>query len=211
MRVPYAAPAVRHLKRADPVLQRVIERVGPCRLQVDRDHFGTLAKAIIFQQLAVKAAQTIFRRYQQLYGKGRNPRPAELARTPRRRLRAAGLSRQKMAYLQDLARNAARGELGLGRFRRIEDEEVIERLTRVKGIGRWTAEMFLIFSLGRPDVLPVDDLGFQLALKKAYRLRKLPSAEKIKKLAEPWRPYRSVATWYLWQVRRIDLRADLRG
>jgi DNA-3-methyladenine glycosylase II len=195
--------ALRHLRRADPVLRRLITRVGAFRPNRVRNRFGALVKSIVFQQLALKAAHTIFVRLQGLYGRGRNPTPPELRRTPRRKLRAAGLSRQKIGYLRDLARKALDGTLPLGRFSRMSDEEVISNLTEVKGIGRWTAEMFLIFSLGRPDVLPVDDLGFRIALQKAYRLRTLPSPTKIAKMAEPWQPYRSVATWYLWQSRRV--------
>ena len=203
------AAALRHLKRSDPILRRLIARVGPLRLhrEQNRNQFGTLAEAIIHQQLALKAARTISRRFQQLYapGRGRLPRPAELQRTPLRKLRAVGLSRQKISYLRDLARRAARSQLRLGRYARMTDEQIIDNLIQVKGIGRWTAEMFLIFCLDRPDVLPVDDLGLQYAIKEAYGLRKLPSAERIRKLAEPWRPYRSIATWYLWRARRATL------
>ena len=203
------AAALRHLKRSDPLLRRLIARVGPLRLHLEQNHnqFGTLAEAIIHQQLALKAARTISRRFQQLYapGRGRLPRPAELLRTPLRKLRSVGLSRQKISYLRDLACRAGRGQLKLGRYSRLIDEQVIENLIQVKGIGRWTAEMFLIFCLDRPDVLPVDDLGLQYAIKEAYGLRKLPSAGRICKLAEPWRPYRSIATWYLWRARRATL------
>lgn len=199
------AQAVRHLKRADPVLRRIIERVGPFGLRRERNHFGALADAIIYQQLALKAAKTIATRFRQLYGNpgGRLPRPEEVSRTPVRKLRAAGLSRQKISYLRDLSRKVSRGDLPLRRLARMGDEQVIESLIEVKGIGRWTAEMFLIFSLGRPDVLPVDDLGFRYAVQQAYRLRGLPAPKRLEKLAEPWRPYRSVATWYLWQSRRL--------
>jgi len=195
--------ALRHLKRADPVLRRILARVGPFRPNRMRDRFATLVKSIVFQQLALKAAQTIFTRLQSLYGRGRNPTPQELLRTSQRKLRSAGLSRQKIGYLRDLARKAADGTLALGRLGRMRDEAVIAKLTEVKGIGRWMAEMFLIFSLGRPDVLPVDDLGLRLAIQKAYRLRKLPTSARITTMAERWRPYRSVATWYLWQSRRV--------
>ncbi|MFB3127031.1 MAG: DNA-3-methyladenine glycosylase [Candidatus Acidiferrales bacterium] len=200
-----AATAVRHLKRADPVLARIIERVGSCRLERDRNQFGALVEAILYQQLALKAAQTIFRRFRQIYGnpRGRLPRPEELRRTPVRKLRAAGLSRQKIGYLRDLARQVSDGALKLGRFGRMSDEAVIENVTQVKGIGRWTGEMFLMFSLGRPDVLPVGDLGLQIAIKNAYKLCARPSPAKMQKLAEPWRPYRTVASWYLWQSRRV--------
>ena len=207
-----AARAVAHLRRADPVLARAIEAVGLFRLRLDRNRFATLTESILHQQLALKAAKTIAARFQQLYGggHGRFPAPAELLRTPPRRLRAAGLSRQKIRYLKDLARKCANGRLRLGRLPRMDDEEVIAALTQVKGIGRWTAEMFLIFSLGRPDVWAVDDLGLQLAVKKVYRLRKHPSPGKMRALGEPWRPYRTVASWYLWQARRLTLGVPLR-
>jgi DNA-3-methyladenine glycosylase II len=199
-----ARVALRHLQQADPVLGRAIEKVGPFRLPRIPDRFGALVQAILHQQLALKAAQSITRRFRQLYapGDGRIPTPEELLRTPRSRLRAAGVSPQKMRYLRDLAAHAANGRLPLARLGRMSDEQVIEALTEVKGIGRWTAEMFLIFSLHRPDVWAVDDLGLQLAVKNLYRLRRHPSEAKMRALAEPWRPWRTVASWYIWQWRR---------
>jgi 3-methyladenine DNA glycosylase/8-oxoguanine DNA glycosylase len=212
----YLPAAVRHLKRADPRMRKLIERLGPCGLadEHERNQFGALVDAILYQQLAYRAAQTIARRFRMIYASpngakaGRLPRPDELLRTPVRKLRAAGVSRQKAGYLRDLARKATAGKLRLGRFGRMSDDEVIENLTQVKGIGRWTAEMFLMFSLGRPDVLPVDDLGVQYGFKDAYGLRKLPSESWMRRTAEPWRPYRSVATWYLWKLRRVNTNAD---
>ncbi len=199
-----ARAAVRHLKQADPVMGRAIEQVGPFRLVLIPNRFAALMRAILHQQLALKAAQSITRRFCQLYGagEGRFPTPDALLRTPRRRLRSAGVSPQKMGYLRDLAKKAADGALPLNHLGRRNDEEVIEVLTQVKGIGRWTAEMFLIFSLARPDVWAVDDLGLQLAAKNLYRLRRHPAEAKMRALAEPWRPYRTVASWYLWQWRR---------
>ena len=196
--------AVTHLKQADPAMKRAIERVGPFRLVTIANRFAALMRAILHQQLALKAAQSITRRFCQLYGpgEGRFPTPEELLRTPRRKLRSAGVSPQKMGYLRDLAAHAANGRLPLQRLGRMSDEQVIEVLTDVKGIGRWTAEMFLIFSLGRPDVWAVDDLGLQLAVKDLYRLRRHPSETKMLALAEPWRPWRTVASWYLWQWRQ---------
>ncbi|MBI4467501.1 MAG: DNA-3-methyladenine glycosylase 2 family protein [Acidobacteria bacterium] len=203
-----AAGAVRYLKEADPILGRAIESVGPYRLKRQPNQFGALVEAILYQQLALNAAATIARRFRRLYANpGRLPRPEELRRTPARKLRAAGISRQKIGYLRDLARKAASGRLRLGRFRGMSDEEVIANLIQVKGIGRWTAEMFLLFSLGRPDVLPLDDLGLRYAVKQAYRLRTLPSATKMERIAAPWRPYRSAATWYLWKFRRLPERS----
>jgi len=205
----YAA-AIRHLKRVDPVMRRIIEHVGPCRMgeRLQPNRFRALVEAIIYQQLAWQAAKTIAGRFSALYGadganpRGKFPRAEQILATPTRRLRAVGLSRQKIAYIRDIAGRAASGALPLARLGRMRDEAVIECLTEVKGIGRWTAEMFLIFSLGHPDVLPVDDLGVQHAIRVAYGLRRLPSAEKMKKIGEPWRPYRTVATWYLWRSRR---------
>jgi DNA-3-methyladenine glycosylase II len=178
--------------------------------ECDRHQFGVLVTAILHQQLAYAAARTITQRFKEIYARpdrpsGRLPRPEELLETPRRRLRAAGVSRQKLGYLFDLARNASNGKLRLGRFARMDDEAVIDNLTQVKGIGRWTAEMFLMFCLERPDVLPVDDLGLQFGVKQAYGLRELPSTSRMRAIAEPWRPYRSVGTWYMWKLRRVTL------
>jgi 3-methyladenine DNA glycosylase/8-oxoguanine DNA glycosylase len=204
--------AVRHLKQSDPVMRRLIATVGACRIEDEcsTNQFGTLVDAIIYQQLSYKAAQTISRRFQQLYGangRGRLPRPEEILRTPARKLRSVGLSRQKLGYMRDLAAKAADGTLHLRRFSRMTDDEVIANATLVKGIGRWTAEMFLIFCLRRPDVLPVDDLGIQHAFKHAYGLRKLPSEGWMRRTAEPWRPWRTIASWYLWRARRKEIGA----
>ncbi len=205
--------AIRHLRRADPVMRRLIKTVGPCRLHTEctPDEFATLVDAIIYQQISYKAAMAISRRVQLLYADGhgapagRYPAAAELLATPPRKLRAAGLSRGKVKYVRDLARKAAAGRSRLGAFHTMSDDEVIENVTQVKGIGRWTAEMFLIFCLRRPDVLPVGDLGVQYGFKSAYALRKLPSESKMTKIAEAWRPHRTIGTWYLWRARRKEL------
>ncbi|MDZ7268984.1 MAG: DNA-3-methyladenine glycosylase [candidate division KSB1 bacterium] len=189
--------AQRHLRRADPVLAQIIDRLGDCTLQPERRYFATLVEAILSQQLSVKAAATIHARLKNLL-RGRINAQGILQLTDAQ-IRAAGISRQKTSYLRDLAAKWQNGLLHGRRLARLSDEEVIAALTRVKGIGRWTAEMFLIFSLGRLDVLPVDDLGFRQAVQQAYRLRKLPDARRLQQLAGKWRPYRSVATWYLWQ------------
>jgi 3-methyladenine DNA glycosylase/8-oxoguanine DNA glycosylase len=191
--------AVAHLKKADPVLAAIIARVGPCQLRVDRNGgaFGGLLEAIVYQQLHGKAAATIHARLVALFGR-RVPRPEDVDRVSDEKLRGAGLSRQKISYLRDLAARVQEG-LPLRRLPRLPDDDVIEVLTAVKGIGRWTAEMYLIFRLGRPDVLPVDDYGVRKAMQEAWRLRKLPEASWMRKRAEPWRPYRSVASWYLWR------------
>ena len=191
---------IRKLKSWDRVLREIIDRVGPCTLRPMKNYFMALAEAIVSQQLSVKASATIFQRFQQLYANPhqRRPRPEEILATSEEALRGVGLSRQKISYLRDLAQKFAAGMVNPRKFRGMPDEEIIEALVQIKGIGRWTAEMFLIFSLNRLDVLPVDDLGFRKAIQRAYRLRKLPTAEKIRKLAKPWEPYRSLATWYLW-------------
>lgn len=207
--------AVRHLKRVDPVMRRIIDRIGPCllveRLQPNR--FRALVEAIIYQQLAWQAAKTIAGRFAALYGcdgmnpRGNYPTAGQILATPARRFRAAGLSRQKIAYIRDIAQRSASGKLPLARLGRMSDDAVLECLTAVKGIGRWTAEMFLIFSLGHPDVLPVDDLGVQHAIRLAYKLRRLPSEKKMLEIGGRWRPYRTVATWYLWRSRRLQTSA----
>jgi DNA-3-methyladenine glycosylase II len=191
---------IRHLKSADAVLARVIERVGPCRFQPRRKgtHFDALLRSIVYQQLSARAAGTILDRVLALYG-GRYPRPAQLLETPDDALRGAGLSRQKLAYLRDLAAKVDTGEVPLARVGRLADEEVITHLTRVNGIGRWTAQMFLMFRLGRPDVLPELDLGIQTAIQRAYDLPKRPAPAEVLRIGETWRPHATVASWYLWR------------
>jgi len=195
--------AVRHLKRADPVLARVITRVGPCRFEARRDgtHFDAVARAIIYQQLSGKAAATIHGRMRDAFG-GRDPEPAELLAMPDEPLRAAGVSRQKLGYLRDLAARVHGGEVPLHALDDLSDDEVLEALVRVKGVGRWTAQMFLMFRLGRMDILPELDLGVQRGIQLAYGLKKLPGPKDVLRYGRPWAPYRSVASWYLW--RSID-------
>ncbi|MDQ3949378.1 MAG: DNA-3-methyladenine glycosylase [Gemmatimonadota bacterium] len=189
-----------HLKRADGVLARVIERVGPCRFRPRSKgtHFDALLRSIVYQQLSGKAAGTILDRVLALYG-GRYPRPAQLLETPDDALRRAGLSRQKLGYLRDLAAKVDGGEVPLARVGRLPDEEVISYLTRVKGIGRWTAQMFLMFRLGRPDVLPELDLGIQTAIQRAYELPTRPAPADVLRIGARWRPHATVASWYLWR------------
>jgi DNA-3-methyladenine glycosylase II len=187
--------------RRDPVLAAIIREHGPCALGEARDrfdHFTMLVRAIVFQQLSTKAATTIYNRLLERMPGG-IPNPQALASLSDEQLRTAGISRQKAAYLRDLGSRVAAGEVALDSIDALPDEEVIAALTRVKGIGRWTAEMFLIFRLQRPDVLPVNDLGILNAIQKAYRLRKKPTAKRLQKIGEPWRPYRSIACWYLWR------------
>lgn len=190
--------AIRHIRRSDSVLAKIIERVGSFKFRLDDDHYEALVGSIIFQQLAGSAARAILNRFKQLYG-GRLPSPREYLGTELEKLRGAGLSPQKISYLKDLSERLDSGALNLGKFSEVSDEEVVRELDEVRGIGRWTAEMFLLFVLGRTDVLPVDDLGLQKAAKRAYRLRKLPGKEKFQQLAKRWHPYSSVATLYLWR------------
>ncbi|MEK6526779.1 MAG: DNA-3-methyladenine glycosylase [Nitrospirota bacterium] len=190
--------ACSHLTKVDPVLRRIIARVGPCTLRPRRQYFATLCDSIISQQLSTKVAEVIFNRFVALYAQ-RRPAPRAVARTPAHQLRAVGLSGQKATYLKDLAAGFLEGRIQPSRFARLSNEEIIAALVSLRGIGRWTAEMFLIFSLNRPDVLPVDDLGIKKAIQRAYRLRALPSSATIRKIGAPWRPYETIACWYLWR------------
>ena len=194
------ARAQRLLRRRDPILADLIRKHGRCGLAAAQrtDHFSALVRAIVGQQLSTKAAATIYRRFVELLPE-QQVSAASIACATDDDLRAVGLSRQKSAYLRDLCARVADGRLQLDALDRMTDEEVITALSQVKGIGRWTAEMFLIFRLHRPDVLPVGDLGIVNAVKKVYRLRKKPTPERIVKIGEAWRPYRSVASWYLWR------------
>ena len=207
---PDHSEAVEHLRAADPVMAEIIERVGPCMLgaRTDRggpahDHYGALVRAIVGQQLSVSAARSIYGRLTDRY-QGRTPTPAHLLADDPDALRAAaGLSRAKVVFLRDLADRLESGTLDLGDMEDVPDQEVGRRLLEVKGVGQWTVDMYLIFHLGRPDVLPVGDLGIRRAAMLAYGLRKLPQPERLVKLARPWRPWRSVASWYLWASLRV--------
>lgn len=193
--------AIIYLSSADPRLADIIRRVGRCTMRRDGDPFQSLVGAIMYQQLAGSAADAIYARFMKLHG-NRFQTPARLLATTANEgslLRAVGLSGRKIEYMKDLAQRVQDGRLDLVRLSSLGDEDVIEQLTEVKVIGRWTAEMFLIFCLGRPDVLPVGDLGLQKAMKITYLLRVLPAPARMQKIAEPWRPYRSVATWYMWK------------
>ena len=190
--------AQRLLARRDPVLRGLMRRHGPCGLGQAQhaDPFRALIHAIISQQLSTRAAATIEGRFRALYSGV--PTPLQVMATPDEQLRAVGLSGQKVRYLRDLCRRVEEGSLPLSTIGGMPDEEVVAALTEVKGIGRWTAEMFLMFRLQRPDVLPVDDLGILKAVQRAYGLRKTPTPKRLLRLGESWRPYRSVACWYLW-------------
>ncbi len=184
--------------RRDPVLAMLIRQYGDCRLASSQrsDPFHALLHAIIAQQLSTKAARTIEARFSAIFdGK---PTPAAVAAASDEQLRSVGLSGQKVKYLRDLCTRILDGSLHLDTLDASTDDEVITALTSVKGIGRWTAEMFLMFRLHRPDVLPVGDLGIVKAVQRAYKLRSLPSPQRLTKIGEAWRPYRSVACWYLW-------------
>ena len=191
--------AVAHLKEADPALARIIDLVGPPTLTLRGDGFTSLVYSIISQQISVRAAAAIRDRLIALF-------PAETGLTSEgmiqlrpERLREVGLSQAKTRYLLDLATRVAAGEVTIDRFPQLTDDEIIAELVKVKGIGRWTAEMYLIFCLGRPDVLPVDDLGFRAGVKRLYGLDRLPTADESRQYGARWQPYRSLATWYLWR------------
>jgi DNA-3-methyladenine glycosylase II len=188
--------AIKHLKK-DRKLAKVIDQVGSYNLPITKNPYESLVGAIITQQLSGKAADSISARFRGIYGKF--PKPSDVLKTSDGKLRKAGLSYMKVSYIKDLSNKVESKELRLSHMKNLTDEEVIEQLTIVKGIGRWTAEMFLIFSLGRQDVLPVGDLGLKKGIQRLYSLSELPEKEEMEKIAQKWRPYRSVATWYLWR------------
>ena len=195
--------AVEHLRAADETLARLIDERGPLNLEARRrgrpsDAYGTLLRSIVGQQLSTKAAATIYGRVVDLFG-GETPTPQALLDADPDALRAAGLSGAKVRYVRSLAEHVLSGELDLERLPELGDEEVERELTAVKGLGQWTAHMFMIFHLARPDVLPVGDLGVRRAVERAYGLEGLPSHEELEMLGERWRPYRSVASLYLWE------------
>ncbi len=222
--------AVLHLKKSDPVMRAIIERVGPCRMEFGDPEFHSLAEAIVYQQLNGKAAVTIFKRFAALAGDPLTPEGI-LKLTPEQ-MRAVGLSKQKSSYLVDMASRAHRGELNFSRLPGMSDEEVIEHLTQVKGVGVWTAHMFLMFTLRRPNILPTGDFGLRMAVYKHYLEKRaakkrtektgnvkgrkgprkktlspkitLPTPAQMEKIAKPWEPYRSIACWYLW--RSLDIK-----
>jgi DNA-3-methyladenine glycosylase II len=214
--------AVLHLKKSDPLMRAIIERVGPCRMEFGEPTFHSLAEAIVYQQLNGKAAATIFKRFTALTG---DPvTPEGILRLSAEHLRAVGLSKQKSSYLFDMAERAHRGELDFSKLAEMTDDEVIQHLTQVKGVGVWTAHMFLMFTLQRANVLPIGDFGIRVAMHKHYLERAakkkngagkrtnkktlakapkvkitLPTPEQMEKIAKRWEPYRSIACWYLWR------------
>ena len=189
--------AILHLKKSDPVMRVIIEKIGPCKMQFGEPVFESLAEAIVYQQLNGKAAATIYKRFAAIAGDPLTP--AGILKLTAAEMRSVGLSKQKTSYLFDMAERAHRGELDFSRLSEMSDEGVIEHLTQVKGVGVWTAHMFLMFTLRRPNILPTGDYGVRVAMKKAYNKRKLPKPELMEKIAKPWEPYRSIASWYLWQ------------
>ena len=189
--------AINFLKR-DPKLAKIIKQVGPYNVKISRNRYQSLVEAIVTQQLAGSAAKSIIKRFRNLYDSS-FPKPIDVINTHPTKLRKTGLSGMKVSYIKELSIKIENKEVNLRTISRLSDDEIIESLTKVKGIGRWTAEMFLIFSLGREDVLPVGDLGLKKGIQRMFSLDDLPDVKHIEKVANKWRPYRTVATWYLWK------------
>lgn len=190
--------AILHLKRADPVLRAIIERVGPYKIRYAEPDFETLVRSIVFQQLNGKSARAIFARLKEAAGAASRMVPEGILALGPEDLRRVGLSQQKTKYLRDIAEKTQAGIINFRQLLHLSDAEVVEHLTAAKGVGVWTAQMFLLFALRRTDVLATGDLGIRAAIRKAYRLRVLPPPAKVEKLGAKWRPYCSVACWYLW-------------
>ena len=188
-----------HFDEHDTVMAQLIRRTGPIKLKRNRNYYAVLCKAILAQQISVAAADAITTRFCELFSGG-SPTPQEVINLSEVKLRGVGLSRQKVSYLKDLSVHFHKKLIRPQRLHYMCNEEVIQQLTAVHGVGRWTAEMFLIFSLNRPDVLPLGDLGLQLALKKIYRMRKLPTVKRMRTLGRKWNPLETVATWYAWRI-----------
>jgi DNA-3-methyladenine glycosylase II len=193
--------AITHLKKVDPVMAEVIDAVGKCTLapRAEWTHFDALLRSIVYQQLSGKAAATIHGRVLELIGDGEGA-ARRIVDTPHDKFRAAGLSNAKANYVRNLAEHVLDGTLPVESLHELPDEEIIAALTQVKGIGTWSAQMFLMFRLGRPDILPATDLGVQKGVQRAYKLRKLPTPAQVLRRGEKWAPYRTVASWYMWRV-----------
>ena len=190
---------VRHLRKSDRVLAKIMERTKHMDdMEWHRDYYGSIVQSIIYQQISGAAGASIVRKFKALYG-GRLPTPKRFLATPKKRVRSAGISPQKYSYLVDLCKRIEDGRLELRKFDSMHNEKIIEELDEVRGIGRWTAEMFLMFSLNRPDVVPFDDLGLQKAVQKAYGLRSRPDRATFARIAKPWQPYGTIASLYLWR------------
>jgi DNA-3-methyladenine glycosylase II len=198
--------AINHLKKSDPILAAIIKRVGPFRMEYGEPTFHSLAEAILYQQLNGKAAVTIFNRFTDLSGKPLTP--AGILKLSDTEMRGVGLSKQKTAYLRDLSEKTQSGLVNFERLAQMSEAEVIEHLTQVKGVGVWTAHMFLMFTLRRPDILPTGDYGVQAAIKKHYKKRKWLKPDIMEKIAKPWVPYRSIACWYLWKSLDVKTMGD---
>jgi DNA-3-methyladenine glycosylase II len=190
--------ALKHLSKSDPVIAAIIQRVGPCAIQYREPSFETLVRSIVYQQLSGKVASVIFGRLHAAAGEAQLT-PAGIMKLRPEKMRKVGLSAQKTLYIRELAKHTRRGSIVFEDLPETPDPEVIEHLTRVKGIGVWTAQMFLMFALRREDVLPVADLGIRSAMKKAYGLEELPKPAEMEKIAAAWKPYSSIACWYLWR------------
>lgn len=204
--------AIQHLSRADRQLARIIKQVGDCKLRPARDRslFHTLVNAVANQQLSGKAAQTILGRFQAMFPGKKFPTPEQVLAAPGEKLRECGFSRAKVAAIRDIAAKAIDGTIPSPRaLARLKDEEIIERLTSIRGVGQWTVEMLLIFKLGRSDVFPVTDLGIRKGFALVYGHEELLPPKKLMELGEHWRPYRSIASWYLW--RSLDVKAEQDG
>ncbi len=194
--------ALNHLKKSDPIIAGIIERVGACQMRKAEATFESLARSIVYQQLNGRAAGTIYGR---LVAASSSPiTPEAILKLTHEEMRAVGLSTQKARYIRDLAERTSRAEIDFAALQYMADQEIIEVLTQVKGVGVWTVQMFLMFSLNRPNVLPTGDLGIRNAVKKAYRMRKVPTPADVEKRAKAWHPYCSVASWYLWRSLEIE-------
>ncbi len=189
--------ATKFLKK-DPKLAEIIKQVGSYNVKITKNRYQSLVEAIIAQQLSGSAAESILKKFKKLF-KSKFPKPFEVIKTPDSKIRSVGLSKMKIMYIKDLSKKIQSKQVNMRKISTKSDEYVIEHLTNVKGIGRWTAEMFLIFSLGRLDVLPVGDLGLIKGIQLMYSLKELPNEKEIERIAESWKPYRTVATWYLWK------------
>jgi 3-methyladenine DNA glycosylase/8-oxoguanine DNA glycosylase len=205
--------AMRHVSRRDVVVRRLIKAVGPLEIPARPGSFKSLSRAVFFQQLAGPAARAIMNRVLAVMETDEETwyEPRRFLLAGDEELRGAGLSRQKIVYLRDLADKFASGYLSEDEFHHLDDDAVIARVSEVKGIGRWTGEMFLMFTLGRPDVLPVDDLGVRKGMQIAYGLEEPPKPDRMREIGEPWRPYRSVGTWYMWRALGVDVPEQGRG
>jgi DNA-3-methyladenine glycosylase II len=198
-----SSPEITHLSKADPVMRRLIREVGPFALtpRSKRSPFESLVRAIAYQQLHDKAAESILRRFVALFPRGRFPQPSDLLAMNEEAIRGAGFSRAKVAALRDLAAKTLDGTVPTGALiRKLDDDAIIERLIEIRGIGRWTVEMLLIFQLGRLDVLPVDDFGVRNGFRIAYGCRSIPTPNDVRQYGERWKPYRTAAAWYLWRA-----------